>query len=121
MHTGNKPVQIFSQKDLALAMGNGGSNTIEIRSGDKCLHVRGSYLGKIIVYDSIVKFSEGCVDVVLKGSSYASFVLSTGTCNVQDRSRAEILSGIIISIVLMGILFTAGFIWGKKNLKTEKD
>lgn len=98
MNTGNKPVQVFSQKDLVLAMGNGGSNTIEIRSGDKCLHVRGSYLGKIIVYDSIVKFSEGCVDVVLKGSSYASFVLSTGTCNVQDRSRAEILSGMTVNV-----------------------
>ena len=39
----------------------------------------------------------------------------------NDWARAEILSGIVISIVLMGILFTAGFIWGKKNLKTEKD
>ena len=49
-----------------------------------------------------------------------AFRLVTPFAN-NDWARAEILSGIIISIVLMGILFTAGFIWGKKNLKTEKD
>jgi len=49
-----------------------------------------------------------------------AFRLVTPFAN-NDWARAEILSGIIISIVLMGILFTAGFIWGKKNHKTEKD
>lgn len=39
----------------------------------------------------------------------------------NDWARAEILSGIVISIVLMAILFTVGFVWGKKSLKTGKD
>lgn len=39
----------------------------------------------------------------------------------NDWARAEILSGIIISIVLMAILFTTGFLWGKKSFAAGKE
>lgn len=101
-------IRISSQKDLVEAMRKRTGDTLEIRSGENLIHVRGSYPGKIIVIDSAAKFTEGYIDVTLQGASRASFVLSYGNCKVQNQSEANILANMTVDVTDEGFATVDG-------------